>query len=112
MLLKAFNFGGGKRKEEGANSGLEKLYNVKLRSPKIKLHSYIYEEHVYFRGGNPFGVVADVQDCNSVVSEFELQLRSHDSFQTNTFWISITPYSSSYGLKSAITVLLQEWLWH
>ena len=61
-------------------------------------------------GGVP---VADVQDCNIVVSKFKLQLRYHVYFQINTQGKGVNPLIfPSYGLISTTTVLLQGWVWH
>ena len=56
--------------------------------------------------------MANVLDCDIVVSEFELQSRYNIHFHTNTFWKGMTPsYSPRYGLNSTTTVLLQGRAW-
>ena len=50
------------------------------------------------------GVVANVLDCDIVVSEFELQV-----FRFNTLGKGMNPtYCSSYGLNSTITIFLLD----
>ena len=62
-------------------------------------------------GGSPHGVVANMLDCNIIVSEFKLQLHYYVYFQTNTLGegmkLLILP---SYSLKSTTTVLLWGWI--
>ena len=60
------------------------------------------------------GVVADVLDCDTVVREFELQLRYCIHFMTNTLRKGMNPtvpIPDNY-LKRTIIVLLRWWLWH
>ena len=52
--------------------------------------------------------MGNMVDCNIVVSGFELQSHYYTHFQTNTLGRYGLLYPSSYGLKSAITVILQE----
>ena len=61
------------------------------------------------------GVVAEVPDCDIVVSKFELQSRYYVHFRTVTLEKGmkplIPPPPPNYGLNS-ITTVLQGWFWH
>ena len=62
---------------------------------------------------SPRGVVANVLDGNFVVSEFELQSHYYIHFRTNSLGERYEPpYTTSNGLYSTTTVLLQGWLRH
>ena len=57
--------------------------------------------------------MANVQDCDTIVSEFELQSSDYVYFGTNTFGKGLNTLKSphthlSYGLSNITTVLLQE----
>ena len=41
--------------------------------------------------GSPHGVVINMQDCNIIESEFELQLNFYVHFQTNTLGKGMNP---------------------
>ena len=57
--------------------------------------------------------MANVLDCNTVVSEFELQSHYDVYFRINAPWERYeTPYITSYVFNSIIAVLLQAWIWH
>ena len=63
---------------------------------------------VYFLWVNPCDIVANVLECDLIVSEFELQSRYYIHFQTNTLGKHIYPLiHPSYGLNSTTTILLQ-----
>ena len=52
--------------------------------------------------------VANVLDCDIIVSEFERQSRYYIDFRTNTIEKGINPFiDPCYGLKSSTVVLLQ-----
>ena len=58
--------------------------------------------------GGVRGSMANVLDCDIVVSESELQLRYYVHFRTKTLRKGMnTPYPYSYNLDSTTTVLLQ-----
>ena len=64
------------------------------------------------KGGSSRGIVANMLNCNIVLSEFELQLCYYIHFQTNTLrkgMNSLIIPTPSYGLYSTTTVLLQGW---
>ena len=64
-----------------------------------------------YLGGNPHGVVVNMLDCDTVVSEFEFQSRYNIHFQTNALskgMNSHIPFSNR--LNSTTTVLFQGWL--
>ena len=42
--------------------------------------------------GSPYGLVANVQDCNIVASEFKLRSCYYVHFQTKTFGKDINPF--------------------
>ena len=44
-----------------------------------------------FKVGSPHGVVANVPDCNIVLSEFELNLGDYIHFQTDAIGKNMTP---------------------
>ena len=55
------------------------------------------------------GVVANILDCDIVVSEFELKSRYYVHFRFDTFRKGMNPiYCFSYGLNSTITVFLDD----
>ena len=57
--------------------------------------------------------MANILDCDILASEFELKLRYYVQFWTNTLGKGMNPFIlPSYGLNSATTVLLKEWLWY
>ena len=65
-----------------------------------------------YREGSPLGIVANVLDCDIVVSEFEIQLRDYFYFRTNTLRKCINSFSlptPSYWLNCIPIVLLQGW---
>ena len=63
--------------------------------------------------GCPRGVMVKAMGYWIVVSEFVLQSRYYVHFRANTVGKCMNPpYPPSYGLNSATTVLLGEWLWH
>ena len=63
-------------------------------------------------GGSPSAVVANVQDCDIKVREFELHSYNYVHFQTNTLRKgNATLYTPSNGLNSTTIVLQQGWLW-
>ena len=65
------------------------------------------------QGGCPRVVMVKAMVCEIVAREFELQSRYYVHFQTKYPWERYEPpYPTSYGLNSATTVLLGEWLWH
>ena len=47
------------------------------------------------------GVVVNVQDCDIVVSEFELNSHYYVHFRTNTLGKGMNPFVLSYGLNSS-----------
>ena len=57
--------------------------------------------------GNPCDLVANVLDCDIVISEFELQSCNNVHFWTNTLGkgMNSPPYYPSNGLNSITTVL-------
>ena len=63
--------------------------------------------------GNSRGIVANVLDCDIVVSEFEHHSPYYVHFRTNTLGEGVNPLiTPSYGLNSVTTVFKQEWLRH
>ena len=68
----------------------------------------------YFESGEvPEDIVVNMQNCDIVVSKFELQLRYYVHFWTNIFekgMNHLIPHS--YELNNTITVFLQGWVWH
>ena len=63
--------------------------------------------------GSLCGVVANVLDCNIVVSEFKLKSHYCVDFKINTHGKDIKPsYTPSYMLNSTTTVQLKGWIWH
>ena len=62
---------------------------------------------------SPYGIVANVLDCDSVVSEFQLQSGYHVHFCTKIPQERYElPYLPSYGLNITAGVLLHGWLWY
>ena len=62
---------------------------------------------------NSRGVGLNVVDCDSGVSEFELQSPWYVHFRTNTLEKGMNPLiHPSYGLNSPTTVLLPKWFGH
>ena len=57
---------------------------------------------------SPGGVVANLLDCDIVVSEFEIQPCYYVDFWTNVLWKAINSFIPQ--LNSTTTVLLLEWL--
>ena len=59
-------------------------------------------------------VVVNMQNCNIVVCEFELQSHYYVHFWTNTLGKGMYPFIPPpiYELDSTTAVLLQGWLWH
>ena len=72
-----------------------------------------FEENIIQLEGSLHGVVANMLDCNIVVSEFELQFRNYVYFWTNTFGKGINLLVTlHYELSSTSTILIQGLLWH
>ena len=72
-------------------------------------HAYLYVQSYIFLQENPCDIVVNVLDCNTIVSEFELQLCNYVLFWTNTLEKDINyfiPLLPSYGLNSTTTVLM------
>ena len=74
---------------------------------------YIYCNHSFQEPR--CSVVAKVQDCDVIVSEFELQSRSRVQFSTNTLWKDVNPLSTPSNVlnrtTTPTTVLLQGCPW-
>ena len=72
---------------------------------------YIHDIFVLksYQKGNPYGVVANMLDCNIIVSKFKLKLCYYVHFWINTTAKSKLSCLSSYGLNSTTIVLLQGW---
>ena len=49
--------------------------------------------------GSPHGVVANVPDCDIVVSEFELRLRHYFHLRTNSFGKGMISYTTLLSIK-------------
>ena len=64
---------------------------------------------MYMSEGSPCGVLANVLDCDIIVSEIELQSCYYIRFQTNTVGKSMNPFipPSNYGLNNTTIVILQ-----
>ena len=62
--------------------------------------------------GNLAGVVANVLDCDIVVTEFEVESRCYVHFQINILAECMNSFQSMYGLNSTTTIILLGWLWH
>ena len=60
----------------------------------------------------PLGVVANDQDFNILISEFDFLFHNYIHFHTNALEKAMIPFSPSYKLNSTITLLLRGWLWH
>ena len=91
-----------------------------LRKKNPKKNHNIRQEHItkqekwYFKGskwGSPRGVVANVLDCDFIVSGFEFQSHYYVRFRTNTKRKAWTLLSPCQGLNTT-TVVLQGLLWH
>ena len=77
----------------------------------IYLSIYLYQfTHIYLSiylsiyQGSPYNVVANVLDCNIIVSEFKLHLHYYVHFWTNTLGKDMKPFIPS--ANSITTVLL------
>ena len=60
--------------------------------------------------GNSRSTMVDGLEYDTVVSEFELQLRHNVNFLTNALGKCVNPLSPSYSFNCSTTVLLEEWL--
>ena len=74
------------------------------------------KQHIVFTnrygGWSPRVIVANVVDCDIVVSVFELQSCYYVHFWCNTLGKGRNSLTlPSYGLNSTTTMSLQEWLW-
>ena len=58
------------------------------------------------------GIVANILDCDVVVSEFELKSGYYVNFRGNTVENVCNPLFPNNKLNSTITVLLQRWIWY
>ena len=70
-----------------------------------------YDDNDYTTGTtrNPYDALANMLDCNIVVSKFQLQSTYYIHFKANTFRKGMNvPIPPSYGLNCTTTVLLQR----
>ena len=59
--------------------------------------------------GSLHGVVANVMDCDIVVSDFDLQSCCYVHFRTNTLGKGMNSLIPNYGLNNTITILLHTY---
>ena len=68
---------------------------IMLQVPLNNSHSYFllnsHRTHARTEEVNPFGIVANVQNCNIIASEFELQSRYYVHFQISVLGKYISP---------------------
>ena len=89
------------------------MTEIKLIHSSVYFICHISEYEVIIVGENPFGIVANMLDCNIVINKSENQLYYYIHFKTITFGKGMKPlFPSSYGLNSTTTVFLLRWLWH
>ena len=57
--------------------------------------------------GSPYGVVANVLDCNYVVSEFKLQVHYYVHFQSNILGKGMNSFTAP--VMGSTSIFLQGW---